>query len=213
LTILFDMDGTLIDSTPAILESFDYAFEKMGVRCLEHEKIRSLIGYPLDDIFIKIGVEKSKTGEFVAAYKERYKDVANAKTSLIKGAKEAVELAYSFASLGVVTTKTALYTKDILKHFGLLKFFKAVIGREDVKCPKPHAEPIVKAMNSLNSDKKSCWMIGDTILDMGAAKAAGINGVGVLCGYGKKEDLNALTPYVVNNVLLAVTLIKTFSIK
>ena len=213
MTILFDMDGTLIDSTPAILESFDYAFEKMGVRRFEREKICSLIGYPLDEIFIKIGVEKSKAGEFVAAYKERYKNVANAKTSLIKGAKEAVELASSFASLGVVTTKTALYTKDILKHFGLLKFFKIVIGREDVEHPKPHTEPIVKAMSYLDADKKSCWMIGDTILDMGAAKAAEIKGVGVLCGYGKKEDLSTLTPYIADNVLLAVTFIRTFPIK
>ncbi|MDR3346800.1 MAG: HAD hydrolase-like protein, partial [Campylobacteraceae bacterium] len=151
--------------------------------------------------------------DFVAAYKEHYKTIATSKTSLIKNAKEAVVSASSFANLGVVTTKTALYTKDILAHFGLLHFFQVVIGREDVERPKPYPEPILKAIELLGADKKSTWIVGDTILDLLAAKAADIKGVGVLCGYGKKEDLEKFTSYISADALQAVTLIKTFLTK
>jgi phosphoglycolate phosphatase len=202
------MDGTLIDSTPAILESFDAAFKKMGVKFSNPEKIISLIGYPLDFMFEKLGVKVDKTDEFVMAYKAHYKTVATKKTVLIDGAREAIKLALTFAHMGVVTTKTSLYTKEILKYFGLLEFFKAVVGREDVKNPKPHSEPILKALLLLNSDAKTAWIIGDTILDLMAAREAKINSVGVLCGYGKKDDLAQFTDNITSNTLQAVTFIK-----
>jgi phosphoglycolate phosphatase len=202
------MDGTLIDSTPAILESFDAAFKKMGIEFSNFEKIPALIGYPLDIMFVKLGMKANKIDEFVAAYKVHYKTVATKKTVLIDGAKKAVEKASKFATLGIVTTKTSLYTKEILKHFNLLDFFKIVIGREDVKNPKPHPEPILKALFELKSDAKDTWIIGDTILDLMAAKDAKINSIGVLCGYGKKEDLAKFTNFVFKDTLEAVQYIK-----
>jgi phosphoglycolate phosphatase len=202
------MDGTLIDSTPAILESFDAAFKKMNINFSDIEKIPPLIGYPLDIMFEKLGIHADMAEEFVAAYKAHYKTIAIQKTVLINGAKEAVEIAATFANIGIVTTKTSIYTKEILKHFGLLKFFKAVIGREDVKNPKPHPEPVLKALLALNSDAKNAWIIGDMILDLMAAKEAGINSVGVLCGYGKEEDLMQLTDKIAEDTLHAVTFIR-----
>jgi phosphoglycolate phosphatase len=203
------MDGTLIDSTPAILESFDAAFKKMGVKFDAFDKIPPLIGYPLDTMFVKLGTQTDKADEFVAAYKAHYRTVATKKTVLIEGAKEAVEEAHGFASLGIVTTKTALYTKEILEHFGLLKFFKTVIGREDVKNPKPHPESILKALSLLNVNNENAWIIGDTILDLMAARDANINGVGVLCGYGKKEDLAKFSNLIFKDAFEAVRYIKS----
>ncbi|MDR2100916.1 MAG: HAD family hydrolase [Campylobacteraceae bacterium] len=208
LIILFDMDGTLIDSTPAILESFDAAFKKLGINFTDFDKIPPLIGYPLDDMFKKLGIKAKMADEFVAAYKEHYKDIAAKKTTLINGAKEAVEEAHEFAHLGIVTTKTAIYTKKILKHFGLLDFFQTVVGREDVKNTKPHPEPVLKALSAMNAQNKDAWIIGDTILDMGAGRAAGINSAGVLCGYGKNEDLAQYTDIIFKDALEAVRYIK-----
>ncbi|MDR2790744.1 MAG: HAD family hydrolase [Campylobacteraceae bacterium] len=210
LTILFDMDGTLIDSTSAILESFEAAAKSMGVRFADTDKIVSLIGYPLDIIFERLGIEADKTDEFVHAYKNRYKTVATQKTVLINGAKEAVEEAHEFARLGIVTTKTALYTKEILAHFGILQLFETVVGREDVKNTKPHPEPVLKALEAMNADKNSAWIIGDTILDMGAGAASVIKCAAVLCGYGKKEDLAKYTDAIFKDTLEAVRHIKNF---
>ncbi|MDR3177458.1 MAG: HAD family hydrolase [Campylobacteraceae bacterium] len=205
------MDGTLIDSTPAITESFEAAFKALGKNVGEVSKILPLIGYPLDEIFIKLGIKKEDTNEFVNAYKAHYRTAAKNGTKLIDGAREAVEEAYGFAKLGIVTTKTSLYTKEILEYFGILKRFEVVVGREDATHTKPHPEPILKALAAMNADKQNAWMIGDTILDMGAGVAADIKCAAVLCGYGKEEDLARYTNIIFKDILEAVRYIKSVS--
>ncbi|MDR1976370.1 MAG: HAD family hydrolase [Campylobacteraceae bacterium] len=211
LTLLFDMDGTVIDSTEAIMESFDAAFRAFGMGSDRLCNVSALIGYPLDEMFVKLGVERARAQEFVGAYKAHYRTVARQKTNLINGSKEAVEEAYKFARLGVVTTKTSLYTKEILDHFDILKYFDTVVGREDVAHPKPHPEGILKALALMDVKKEGAWMIGDTILDLGAGKAAGVDSIGVLCGYGKKEDLARYTHLIVKDTLEAVRYIKSLA--
>jgi phosphoglycolate phosphatase len=211
MTILFDMDGTLIDSTPAIVESFDEAFRAHGESPRPHQDIAPLIGHTLEDMFVALGVSPERAPSYRDAYKAHYRTVATLKTTLIDSAREAVELASSFAKLGVVTTKTGLYTKEILEHFGLLRYFGVVIGREDVEHPKPHPEPIIKALAALGESTQNAYLIGDTVMDLQAARAAHIGSVSVLCGYGAKEELMLLTAHLESSPLRAVTLIKTIS--
>ncbi|MDR1008376.1 MAG: HAD family hydrolase [Campylobacteraceae bacterium] len=208
LVLLFDMDGTIIDSTEAITESFETAFRSLGKDIGDVSKVLPLIGYPLDEIFVKLGIKKENTDDFINAYKAHYRIIAKRKTKLISGAKEAVREAYGFARLGIVTTKTSLYTKKILEYFGILRQFEVVIGREDTTHTKPHPEPILKALRTMDADKRNAWMIGDTILDMGAGKAADIECAGVLCGYGKEKDLAQYTNIVLKDTLEAVQYIK-----
>ena len=85
-----------------------------------------------------------------------------------------------------------------------MQYFEVLIGREHVQNPKPHAEPILKALESLNKNDEEIWMIGDTKLDLISAKNAGINSLGVLTGYGTKEELAEYTEYVVSDALEAV---------
>ncbi len=205
--ILFDLDGTLIDSTEAILESFDIAFTHFGDAVPEEEQIKAQIGHPLDMMFESLGVEKTKVWEYVAVYKEHYRKISKAKTFLLPDAKEAVVLAKSCATLGVVTTKTAQYSVELLEHMGLMHYFDVLIGREDVTHPKPDPEPIHKALSKLPCVTNNIWMIGDTPMDMLAAKAARINSVGLTCGYGTFESLESCTDNIFENVLDAVTFI------
>lgn len=187
-TILFDLDGTLIDSTPAILEGFDVCFSENHRAVPSEEKILSLIGYPLDIMFIELGIQKRDIERFVLSYKKHYRKIANQMTTLLPNAKEAIELASSFATIGVVTTKTGRYSDELLIHLGVREHFKVLIGREDVINPKPHAEPILKALTHLKADKNSSFMIGDTNLDIQSSFSAGIKPIGVLTGYDKNMD-------------------------
>ncbi len=188
VTILFDLDGTLIDSTEAILESFSFAFGSHGFTVAHEKDIKKLIGYPLDMMFESLGVESECVDSYVKAYKEHYRKISCEKTKLLPGAREAVERAREFARLGIVTTKTALYSKRLLEYMGLMQQFDVLIGREDVVNPKPHPEPIYKALEAMNSTTKECWMIGDTTLDIDAAKAAGVKPFALLCGFGNEAD-------------------------
>jgi len=203
-TILFDLDGTLIDSTEAILESFSVTYDTFGRAMPEEDEIKKLIGYPLDIMFRMLGVPHSDANAYVDAYKEYYRLISRKKTTLLPLAKEAVKLASTIATLGVVTTKTARYSEELLEHLGVMHYFEVLIGRESVTHPKPHPEPILKALSHLKADASRTWMIGDTPMDLIAANEAGVQGIGVLCGYGTKYDLQKHTDSVFNDALDAV---------
>ena len=207
MIILFDLDGTLIDSTEAILESFGVAFQTHGKEIPEDEAIKAEIGYPLDVMFPTLGVAKEEVAAYVHAYKMHYRQISCAKTVLLDGAREAVILASEHATLGVVTTKTAKYSIELLEHMDLMDYFEVLIGREDVTHPKPHPEPIFKALSKLDSNKTKYWMVGDTPMDLLAAKAANVESVAVTCGYADEESLREHTNNVYSSALEAVKFI------
>ena len=210
--ILFDLDGTLIDSTDAIVSTFYHSFKELNFDFQGNdEDIKSLIGYPLDIMYKELGVPEDKAWDFVDAYKNRYRVISKEKTTLLENAFEAVKLASQFARVSVVTTKTRMYTMPLLEHFDIAQFFEIVTGRENVQNPKPHPEPILITLEQMNYDKNkdSVWMIGDTKLDLIAANEANINSIGVLCGYGKEKDLREYTDFVELDALCAIEYLKS----
>jgi len=128
------------------------------------------------------------------------------KTKLLTKAKEAIKLAHANgAKLGVVTTKTTRYSIELLEYFGLMQYFSVLIGSEDVKKHKPNPEPINKALKILNvTFSNNVYMIGDTCVDMLAAKRAGVVGVGVEFNYTPLEELQKCTNVVKSGVFEAV---------
>ncbi|MBN2895999.1 MAG: HAD family hydrolase [Campylobacterales bacterium] len=205
MTILFDLDGTLIDSTDAILESFAQSYHVWSRPCPPPEQIKALIGYPLDIMFARLGIEEAMVWPFVEQYKAHYREISREKTVMLPRAIEAVERAAEHAQLGIVTTKTARYSRELLEHFGLMHHFKILIGREDVEHPKPHPEPVLKAMaHILTCKPERTWLIGDTRLDLEAAQRAGIKGVAVLSGYDNYDQLLSFTNIIKTDALEAV---------
>lgn len=210
--IFFDLDGTLIDSTEAIVSTFYHSFKELGFDFNgDDETIKSLIGYPLDIMYKELGVDESKVWDFVDSYKNRYRVISKEQTVLLENAYEAVYEASLFARVSVVTTKTRMFTIPLLEHFNIAQFFEVVTGRENVQNPKPHPEPILITLEQMNYDKNkhSVWMIGDTKLDLIAANDANVNSIGVLCGYGDKEELLKYTNIIKSNALDAINHIKT----
>ena len=204
--ILFDLDGTLIDSTEAILKCFDDSFKHFAMPTPDDEAIKALIGHPLDYMYAHLGVEKERVWDFVDVYKMHYRERSKPMTVFLPDAVEAIKLAGTFARLGIVTTKTGEYSRILLEHMGVMDAFEVLIGREDVEHPKPHPEPIQKALRVMKVDiaTSDVWMIGDTCMDLISAKEAGINSIGVLCGYGREAELRACGEVLQNNTLLAI---------
>ncbi len=211
--ILFDLDGTLIDSTEAILRCFDDSFKHFDLPTPADEKIKALIGHPLDYMYLHLGIEKERVWDFVDVYKQHYRERSKPMTHFLPEAVEAIKLAATFARLGIVTTKTGSYSRILLEHMGVMDYFEVLIGREDVTHPKPHPEPILKALHQMkvSPHDSHIWMIGDTCLDTVSAKDAGIKAIGVKCGYGSEEELLRCSDYLQNNTLLAVKHIKKFN--
>jgi phosphoglycolate phosphatase len=206
--ILFDLDGTLIDSTEAILESFSKAYAKFDAEVPADESIKPLIGLPLEIMFVKLGVDEAKAMDYVTAYKEHYRTIHTQKTVLLPKVEEALIIAHECARLGVVTTKTGKYSRELLEHFDIMKYFDVLIGSEDVQNPKPHPEPIIKALDGLGySHGTVTYMIGDTISDILAAQEADIASIGVLTGYGNEDELEEDADFVTKDVLAAVQIV------
>ena len=206
--LLFDLDGTVIDSTEAILEGFKVAFETFGGEVPSDEAIKNEIGHTLENMFLTLGVDKEMVSEHVHAYKMHYRIISCQKTILLDGAREAIVKASKFATLGVVTTKTGEYSTILLEHMNLMHYFSVLIGREHVENPKPHEEPILKALAKLEHDRNKTWMIGDTCMDIDSAKNAGVKSVAVTSGYATHSMLNKCATHICENVLEAVDYIK-----
>lgn len=204
MIILFDLDGTLIDSTDAIVNTFHYSFDVHKKLHPSDDAIKALIGYPLDIMYARLGVAESEVWSFVTTYKERYRIISTQETELLSFSLEAIQTASKFAKLGIVTTKTGSYSQILMEHFNVMDYFEVLIGREDVQNPKPDAEPILKALGSFETENKEIWMIGDTKLDLISAKNANVYSIGVLSGYDTEETLQKYTNYVMKDALEAV---------
>jgi phosphoglycolate phosphatase len=158
--------------------------------------ITSQIGHTLETMFAGVGIELEFIEAHIATYKLYYREISRQKTVLLPNALDSVREAASFARLGIVTTKTGLYSRELMEYFGIMEYFEVLIGREHVINPKPHPEPILKAIELMGGEKSSVWMIGDTRLDIEASNRAGIKCVAVTSGYDNLEQLLTLTDII-----------------
>lgn len=204
--VLFDLDGTLIDSTQAIYASFCAAFRAINGSAPSFESMRQTIGHTLEDMFLSQGVRGDEVKQYVEQYRVAYRALMEQGTQLLPHAREAIERASEFATLGVVTTKRGDFSQILLEKLGVWGYFSGIVGIESVKYPKPHAEPILKALDMLEcgQDRSRIYMIGDTLLDIQAAKNAHIQAIGVLCGFGKMEQMQDTQVPLYANALEAV---------
>ena len=205
--LLFDLDGTLIDSTQAILESFINASLFFGFNFKGREnEIQALIGHPLREMFVKMGLPQGEIEECVKLYRSNYERIYLEKTILLPKVKDSFKNLPSSYLLGVVTSKSSYFSKKILENLGMLDYFFRVVGIDDVSEPKPSVEPIYTALEGLEYDKSRVYMIGDTFFDMQSAKNAGVVGIGVQGKYDK--NLAEYTDFVFSDMQEALEHIK-----
>ncbi|NLC97088.1 MAG: prolipoprotein diacylglyceryl transferase [Erysipelotrichaceae bacterium] len=201
--ILFDLDGTLLDTTPAILESYRYLFKKY--RTLEEfdrEKEIEVQGPPLFKMFEKY-FPNQNTDELIKEYrdynhsihKEFVKPMANTSALLEHLSKEGYKI-------GVVSTKLKESVLMGLELFKLDDYVKVIVGLDDVSNSKPDPEGIIKACKLLNHTQDECIYIGDTPTDIKAAQNAGVYSIGYIFDEDRKQSLIDSKPNTVINDLL-----------
>lgn len=205
--LLFDLDGTLIDSTQAIVESFVntslfFGFNFNG----REEEIQRLIGHPLREMFVQMGLPQEKIEECVKLYRSNYERIYLEKTVLLPKVKDSFKNLPSSYLMGVVTSKSSFFSKKILENLEMLKYFFRIVGIDDVKEPKPSKEPILKALEGIEYDKSRVYMIGDTFFDMQSARNAGVIGIGVQGKYD--QNLREYTDFVFEDMQQAMDYIK-----
>lgn len=199
--VLFDLDGTLTDSYPAITASFLYAIEGYGVT-LSDAQLSSIIGPPLKDSFMEIlGVDAYEAWDLVIKYREYYNSGGMFNCKVYDGMEETLRsLKDSGKVLAVATSKPEEQAIEVLEHFGLHKYFEVIAG-DDQACTRSSKELVIKyCLDKLgNPPVNQVAMVGDRSYDMLGAKRTGALAIGVKYGYGSLEELNeAGADYVVD---------------
>ncbi len=192
--ILFDLDGTLTDPAVGITKSVAYALEKFGIEVSDITQLNHFIGPPLLDSFMECyGFDKEKAQTAIDYYRERFRVKGLYENVVYDGIPEMLRvLKDSGKKLILATSKPEPFAKEILRHFGLEEYFDYAAGSNFDGTRTAKAEVIEYALESADiSDKSACIMIGDRKHDIIGAKKTGLDSVGVLYGYGSREELEA----------------------
>jgi phosphoglycolate phosphatase len=200
--VIFDLDGTLIDSYQAIYLSFRYAYESMGLPPLSYEEARNVVGLGLTITFNDL-LGPARTPEALRLFREKYWEVFPDHTRFLPGAKElAAELHRRGLRQAVATNKLGRFSRAILRHFGMEDLFVAVLGDEDVAVNKPDPEMLLAAIAKMALPKEQVVMVGDSRVDIRAAQNAGIRVFAVPSGTTRREDLEQARPTVILDRLI-----------
>ena len=192
--VLFDLDGTLTDSGTGIMNGFAHAIEKMGDKVPDQDQLRRFVGPPLQDSFGRVlGYSPEDTDKAIALYREYYNTMGGAlENTVYPGIAQLLsDLKKEGKTLVVATSKSARATDTVLSHFGLKQYFDFVATADDRS--RPHKSDVIRYVldHYKITDKSQAVMVGDRENDVTAAKEVGIDSVGVLYGYGDKEELTA----------------------
>jgi pyrophosphatase PpaX len=186
--ILFDLDGTLLDTRELILSSFRYATRVVLGEQLPDERLLPYIGIPL--IYQMRRIAPEHADELMRVYREHNARVHDELIRYFEGTREALEeLCDEGRRLAVVTSKRNEPAHRGLERFGLEDYFQLIIGSDDTDKHKPDPEPLLLAAARLSVPPAACVYVGDSPFDMQAARSAGITAVGALWGMFSREDL------------------------
>ena len=193
-TILFDLDGTLTDPGIGITNSVAYALDKWGIKVNDRTELYKFIGPPLVESFEKYyGFSHDDALLALKQYREYFSEKGLFENEVYNGIVELLEaLKEQGKRLIVATSKPEVYSKRILEHFDLYKYFDFLAGATfDGKRVKKN-DVIAYAIESCGiDDLSSVVMIGDREHDVLGAACFGIDSIGVLWGYGSREELKA----------------------
>jgi phosphoglycolate phosphatase len=189
-TVIFDLDGVLIDSRAAITSCLNRALAANGLPERPPEQLYRFIGPPQSGAFSELvgePVDSPRVRACIASYRECYAETAQANTDVFPGIPEALEALGRTHRLGLATSKPRPFAESLLRGFGLRERFAAVAGPE-FDSHDDKTATLGRALAALGETR--AVMVGDRSFDMLAATAHGLPGIGVAWGIGSREELS-----------------------
>jgi pyrophosphatase PpaX len=193
-TVLFDLDGTIVDTNELIIQSFLHALEGKTPEPITREFLSINMGRPLIDQ-MKRFTGKEEVDDVIQIYREYHVLKHDELVAEFSNVSEVLEKLYaSGVTMGVVTSKIRHTTDMSLKLYGLDKYMSVIVTIEDVKHPKPHAEPVQQALELLKADPARTLMVGDSHYDIVSGQGAGVRTAGVAWSLKDEEFLRSYKP-------------------
>ncbi len=196
-TVIFDLDGTLLDTMPGVIVCGKYALEKLGMEKITAEQARNFLGPPLAESFPKFfGVPSDRVDEAIEFFREKYTSQQyNAK--VYDGIIPLLEfLRERGTKIAVATLKHDSFAQGVLEHFGIAKYFDIICGASTEAESKKEVL-INRILNEFNNTPEDAVMIGDTYFDAKGAQNAGIDFIAVTYGFMKAGEFDNFSPVAV----------------
>ncbi len=200
-SICLDLDGTLIDPKLGITSCINYALDKLGKKTLTSNELTWCIGPPLHDSFTVLMGDEDLAQQALTLYRERYSTKGIYENELYPDIQTILKkLSSSGFNLYLATSKPKVFAKTILDYLELSKFFKAVHGSELDGINADKTDLLSYIIESEQLNPETTVMVGDRKFDIIGAKNNNLASIGVLYGYGTREELsNAGCKTFVNN--------------
>lgn len=192
--VLFDLDGTIIDSGKGVLNAVKYALRHYRDPIPEMEELRKFMGPPLKESFMEVcGYDEKKAVEAIGVYREYYREIGIHENEVYEGMAELIaDLKADGRCVIVATSKPEEFAKLILGELGIAKHFTYIAGA-DMAETRAEKEQVLEYALKENGivDHSQVVMVGDRKFDINGAHAFGLDSVGVLFGYGSREEFEA----------------------
>ena len=205
--VLIDLDGTLIDSVPDLAYCVDALMSQLGLPPRGEAKVRQWVGNGIERL-VKRALLDQLDGEpdpallakALPIYFELYKDNLSKRSRLYPGVKEGLQFLLDAGyKLGCITNKAAAFTEPLLKDLGIYDYFRIVVSGDTLPVKKPDPLPLLHAAQFFKVEPSQALMVGDSISDVKAARAAGFQVVCVSYGYNHGQDIRDAHPDAVIN--------------
>lgn len=203
--LIFDLDGTLVDTCPDIIETIKFIIERYRFAEKSDGFIRSCIGGGARNVLLKVlGEDKEALidGEILPLFVKHYTENCDKKTFAYDGVEDVLKYYKNQGkALSVATFKIRSATEKILETLNLIDYFDILITADDVKNPKPHPDCIIAILDYYACKSSQAILIGDTKTDFLTGTNAGIDVCGVTFGYGDPDEVRDLKPaYVIDTI-------------
>ncbi len=207
--ILIDVDGTLVDSVPDLAWCVDEMMKQLGREPWGETRVRDWVGNGVERLVRRALIGQldgePDEAEFEKAYPiflDLYAENTSKRSMLYPGVKEGLDyLRAAGYPLGCVTNKAAQFTLPLLKDLGIFDYFGIVVSGDTLEQKKPHPAPLLHAAEFFKVDPERSLMVGDSISDVKAARAAGFQIVCMPYGYNHGVDIRVAEPDLVIGTL------------
>jgi phosphoglycolate phosphatase len=199
--ILFDLDGTIVNSEDGIYNAIKYSLKKFGIQVLDTSTLKPFIGPPLSESFnLYYGFTGVDLENSVKYYREYYSKTGLYEVSVYDGVEDLLfNLAKAGKKLVLATSKPEPFAKEVMRHVGLDKYFAYIFGASFDHSRAKKEQVIDYALKTAKIDPVRAVMVGDRHHDIDGAKVNNLQSVGVLYGFGDLDELkNAKADYIVD---------------
>jgi 2-phosphoglycolate phosphatase len=192
--IIFDFDGTLIDSYEAIAESLNHVRTSFSLAAIPAEEIRPMVGHGLEKLIAK-AVGPERVDEGIRLFRQSYASLCERKTSILPQVKETLDtLDRRGYQMAIATNKPSYFARDILKALEIDHLFVEVLGPNDVERPKPDPEMIEIIIMRIGLSPEEIVYVGDMPLDVEVGRRAGVAVYAVPTGSASRDALLEARP-------------------